>query len=177
MCSSCSSIPSTAVLDCASLYLHKTQQHNSQQLFSSKTIEEREKRLDDDYTYEFMFKTLDNESITYTQKVVNNRDETLAEIRRNDADFDLYIVGRGEKTRSVLTSGLSDWNSCQELGTMGDTLASSNFTSHASVLVVSDQVPFGNTTSISHHYVYDQDEDDGDDYNYDYDYDYDHNRK
>ncbi|KAF9679013.1 hypothetical protein SADUNF_Sadunf07G0095900 [Salix dunnii] len=64
---------------------------------SSMTIQEREKRLDDEYTYEFMFKTLDDESITYTEKVVNNGDETLAEIRRNEADFDLYIVGRGEK--------------------------------------------------------------------------------
>jgi hypothetical protein len=83
---------------------------------------------------------------------------------------------------------------------MGDTLASSNFASHASVLVVQqyvpknyianphgfsaslgsttwrplmvgDQVSFGNTTSISHQYVYDQDEDDDDDYDYDYDYD------
>ncbi|KAJ6378146.1 hypothetical protein OIU78_028392 [Salix suchowensis] len=106
--------------------------------------------------------------------------------------FDLYIVGRGEKTRSVLTSGLSDWNSCKELGTMGDALASSNFASHASVLVIqqyvpknyiatpfgvsasygskswqplmfSEQVPFGNSTSISHHYVYDEDDDDDDD--------------
>ncbi|KAJ6917235.1 cation/H(+) antiporter 15-like [Populus alba x Populus x berolinensis] len=177
-----------------------TSEHSSNghdELSSSMTIEEREKRLDDDYTYEFMFKTLDDESITYTEKVVNNGDETLAEIRRNDADFDLYIVGRGEKTQSVLTSGLSDWNSCQELGTMGDTLASSNFASHASVLVVqqyvpknyianphgfsashdgsrtwrplmvSEQVPFGNTTSISHRYVYDQEEDDDDDYDYD----------
>ncbi|KAG5241964.1 cation/hydrogen exchanger family protein [Salix suchowensis] len=169
---------------------HSSSSHDG--LVSSMAIQEREKRLDDEYTYEFMFKTLDDESITYTEKVVNNGDETLAEIRRNEADFDLYIVGRGEKTRSVLTSGLSDWNSCKELGTMGDALASSNFASHASVLVIqqyvpknyiatpfgfsasygskswqplmfSEQVPFGNSTSISHHYVYDQDEDDDDD--------------
>ncbi|KAJ6733740.1 CATION/H + ANTIPORTER [Salix koriyanagi] len=169
---------------------HSSSSHDG--LVSSMAIQEREKRLDDEYTYEFMFKTLDDESITYTEKVVNNGDETLAEIRRNEADFDLYIVGRGEKTRSVLTSGLSDWNSCKELGTMGDALASSNFASHASVLVIqqyvpknyiatpfgfsasygskswqplmfSEQVPFGNSTSISHHYVYDQDQDDDDD--------------
>ncbi|CAK7355054.1 unnamed protein product [Dovyalis caffra] len=162
-------------------------------IFDSLTFEEREKRLDEEYTYEFMFKTLDVESITYTEKVVNNGDETLAEIRRHDADFDLYIVGRGEKTRSELISGLSDWNSCQELGTMGDTLASSNFASHASILVVQQHVPknysatpegfsaligssswqplmasgrvsSGNTTGISHYHVHDQDEDDDDDH-------------
>ncbi|KAJ6741031.1 CATION/H(+) ANTIPORTER 21-RELATED [Salix purpurea] len=147
---------------------HSSSSHDG--LVSSMAIQEREKRLDDEYTYEFMFKTLDDESITYTEKVSEE----------------------GRKTRSVLTSGLSDWNSCKELGTMGDALASSNFASHASVLVIqqyvpknyiatpfgfsasygskswqplmfSEQVPFGNSTSISHHYVYEQDEDDDDD--------------
>ncbi|KAL3584350.1 hypothetical protein D5086_015411 [Populus alba] len=65
-----------------------TSEHSSNghdELSSSMTIEEREKRLDDDYTYEFMFKTLDDESITYTEKVVVTVDLRKDTISSNDA--------------------------------------------------------------------------------------------
>lgn len=110
------------------------------EMFNEMSCEDKEKMLDDEYTYEFMFKTMGDKSITYAEKVVNNGDETLAAIKEREADYDLYIVGRGKNVSCPLTAGLSDWSSCKELGILGDALASSNFASHASVLVVQQYI-------------------------------------
>lgn len=50
--------------------------------------------------------------------------------------YSLFIVGRGGRGESCITSSLSDWEECPELGTVGDLLASSEFESSGSVLVV-----------------------------------------
>ncbi|KAJ4835169.1 hypothetical protein Tsubulata_033838 [Turnera subulata] len=101
--------------------------------------EENEKRLDEDCTYEFMWKTAESESINYVEKVVNNGEETLAAMREHDLHCTLYIVGKGTHhihSRSPVLMGLSDWSTNPELGVLGDTLASSSFASRASILVV-----------------------------------------
>ncbi|CAA7041833.1 unnamed protein product [Microthlaspi erraticum] len=99
---------------------------------------EREKQVDEECIYEFNFKTMDDSSVTYIEKVVNDGQETIAAIREleDNNSFDLYIVGRGYKVETPVTAGLTDWSSSPDLGTIGDTLASSNFTMQASVLVI-----------------------------------------
>ncbi|KFK31171.1 hypothetical protein AALP_AA6G078200 [Arabis alpina] len=100
---------------------------------------EKETQVDEESIYEFNFNTMDNSSVTYIENVVNDGQETIAAIREMDDNksFDLYIVGRGYKVESPATAGLTDWTSTTpELGTIGDTLASSNFTMQASVLVI-----------------------------------------
>ncbi|EOA28765.1 hypothetical protein CARUB_v10024997mg [Capsella rubella] len=99
---------------------------------------EKEKNIDEEYIYEFNFKTRDDPSVTYIEKVVNDGQETITaiiELEENNS-HDLYIVGRGYQVETPVTAGLTDWNSAPVLGVIGDTLASSNFTMHASVLVV-----------------------------------------
>jgi hypothetical protein len=54
--------------------------------------------------------------------------------------FGLFIVGRGQGNISPLTAGLTDWSECPELGAIGDLLASSDFATIASVLVVQQYV-------------------------------------
>uniref|UniRef100_J3KVH9 Uncharacterized protein n=1 Tax=Oryza brachyantha TaxID=4533 RepID=J3KVH9_ORYBR len=59
--------------------------------------------------------------------------------------FDLVVVGRrgggegDDLEGSALTSGLSEWSECPELGVLGDMLASAEFASKVSILVVQQQ--------------------------------------
>ncbi|GAU16615.1 hypothetical protein TSUD_233670 [Trifolium subterraneum] len=49
---------------------------------------------------------------------------------------DLYIIGQGNHRNSRVFSNLSEWCDCLELGIIGDMLASDNFSSRSSILVV-----------------------------------------
>ena len=49
--------------------------------------------------------------------------------------YSLFIVGKGGRGHSSITT-LSDWEECPELGTVGDLLASSDFNTNASILVI-----------------------------------------
>uniref|UniRef100_A0A5B7BY04 Uncharacterized protein n=1 Tax=Davidia involucrata TaxID=16924 RepID=A0A5B7BY04_DAVIN len=95
------------------------------------------KRVDDNFINEFRQYTSRDESILYSEKVVNNGVETIGAVRSVGENFDLYVVGRGIGRLSSLTVGLADdWSECPELGAIGDLLMSSDFSSTASVLVV-----------------------------------------
>lgn len=55
--------------------------------------------------------------------------------------YSLFIVGKGGRGHSPLTTGMSDQEECPELGTVGDLLASSDFDVSGSVLVVQQHRP------------------------------------
>ncbi|XVF58795.1 hypothetical protein PTKIN_Ptkin07bG0095300 [Pterospermum kingtungense] len=99
-----------------------------------------EKKLDDEYINDFRMRNANDESIIYDEKVVNNGAETIAVIRALDSNHDLFIVGRGQGIISPLIAGLTDWSECPELGAIGDILASSDFATTASVLVLQQYV-------------------------------------
>nr|GLL48605.1 cation/H(+) antiporter 15 [Ipomoea trifida] len=107
------------------------------------TDTDREKQLDEDYLNQFQARTADNEMVAYTEVVVNHGEETVAAIRSIDCMHDLFIVGRGQGNISPLTAGLTDWSECPELGAIGDLMASSDFASTVSVLVVQQYVGIG----------------------------------
>ncbi|WZZ56601.1 hypothetical protein YC2023_056708 [Brassica napus] len=111
---------------------------------------EREKQVDDECIYEFNFKTMNDSSVKYIEKVVNDGQDTISTIREmeDNNSYDLYVVGRGYNSDSPVTAGLNDWSSSPELGTIGDTLASSNFTMHASSMYEDD----GDDEEEEHHY-------------------------
>ncbi|KAK3205381.1 hypothetical protein Dsin_019427 [Dipteronia sinensis] len=96
----------------------------------------REIKLDNEYVQEFRLKTAGEQHVSYSEKVVDNGEEAVAELRAMDHKmFDLYVVGR-QVVESPVTAGLVDWNdNCQEIGVIGDLLVSSNFV-NGSVLVV-----------------------------------------
>ncbi|KAJ8769137.1 hypothetical protein K2173_000912 [Erythroxylum novogranatense] len=100
-------------------------------------------QLDMELINEFRIHKAHDESIFYTEKVVNNGEETVAAIRAMDNVHDLFIVGRGQGSFSPLTAGLTDWSECPELGAIGDLLASSDFAATVSVLVVQQFVGAG----------------------------------
>ncbi|KAK8950236.1 Cation/H(+) antiporter 15 [Platanthera guangdongensis] len=72
----------------------------------------------------------------YVQRTVSNAEETVAVLREMEGRYDLYIAGIGEGMSSPLTEGLTELIECPELRSIGDLLASSDFMSRASVLVL-----------------------------------------
>ncbi|KAH7833856.1 hypothetical protein Vadar_010480 [Vaccinium darrowii] len=117
--------------------------NNDPRILTVVTDSDREKQLDEDYVNEFRARTVNDESIIYTEKAVNNGEDTVAAIRSIDTVHDLFIVGRGQGMISPLTAGLTDWSECPELGAIGDLLASADFAATVSVLVVQQYVGIG----------------------------------
>ncbi|CAH9137436.1 unnamed protein product [Cuscuta epithymum] len=105
---------------------------------------DKEKQVDEECVKQFRMRTANDETVAYTEVVVNHGEETVAAIRSIDNNVhDLFIVGRGQGSVSPLTAGLTDWSECPELGAIGDLLASSDFASTVSVLVVQQYVGMG----------------------------------
>ncbi|KAF8116217.1 hypothetical protein N665_0020s0070 [Sinapis alba] len=88
-----------------------------------------------------------DESVTYIDRAVSDGSETSKILRAMGNDYDLFIVGRGSGVGTEATSGLSEWTEFEELGPIGDLLASHEFPSRASVLVVKKQVYIHHTKS------------------------------
>ncbi|KAL5205385.1 hypothetical protein ABZP36_033594 [Zizania latifolia] len=84
------------------------------------------------------------ERVAYLEKTVEDGEGTASVVRAMSDKFDLLVVGRrGESDDdlegSALTSGLSEWSEFPELGVLGDMLASAEFASKVSILVVQQQ--------------------------------------
>ncbi|KAL6640674.1 hypothetical protein ACP70R_021797 [Stipagrostis hirtigluma subsp. patula] len=86
------------------------------------------------------------------EKTVEDGEGTAAVVRSMSEKFDLLIVGRrggendGMEGSAALTSGLSEWSECPELGVLGDMLATAEFASKVSILVIQQQPPKNATT-------------------------------
>ncbi|XP_024993415.1 cation/H(+) antiporter 15 [Cynara cardunculus var. scolymus] len=113
---------------------------NDPRVLTVVTDSDRQKQEDDEFINQFRTMIAHDDSIAYTEQVVNNGEETVAAIRSVDNVHDLFIVGRGQGLVSPLTAGLTDWSECPELGAIGDLLASSDFAATVSVLVVQQYV-------------------------------------
>ncbi|XP_028759739.1 cation/H(+) antiporter 5-like [Neltuma alba] len=79
-------------------------------------------------------------NVTYREVSSNDGTETSAFLRNIVNGHDFFIVGRRHEINTPQTSGLSQWSEFQELGSIGDLLASSDYGGRASVLVVQQQV-------------------------------------
>ncbi|EEF46025.1 monovalent cation:proton antiporter, putative [Ricinus communis] len=103
--------------------------------------DEIEKKLDDGIVTWFWVKNESNERVGYKEVVVKNGEETIAAIQAfNDDDNDLWIVGRKQGINPRILDGLSNWSENLELGVIGDYIASFDFGSAASVLVMHQQI-------------------------------------
>ncbi|KAL3525212.1 hypothetical protein ACH5RR_013584 [Cinchona calisaya] len=79
--------------------------------------------------------------IGFVEKYVENGAETASALRDMADMYSMFIVGMGGRRHSPLTTGMSDWEECPELGTVGDFLASPEFDLSGSVLVVQQYRP------------------------------------
>ncbi|OMO74903.1 Cation/H+ exchanger [Corchorus olitorius] len=105
---------------------------------------ERDKQLDDEYIYEFRFKTMNDQSVAYIEKIINSGEEIVSTLNSAYSNFDLFIVGRGDGVESPLTIGLSSFSEYPELGALGETMVSLSSESRSpapSVLVVQQSAP------------------------------------
>ncbi|KAL0434879.1 UNVERIFIED_CONTAM: Cation/H(+) antiporter 24 [Sesamum radiatum] len=102
---------------------------------------EMEKKLDDGLVTWFWVKNEGNNRVVYREVVVKNGEETIAAIQAMNGDCcDLWIMGRKHGINPVLLQGLSNRNENSELGIIGDYVASVDFGSRASILVVQQQI-------------------------------------
>ncbi|XP_071739138.1 cation/H(+) antiporter 2-like [Rutidosis leptorrhynchoides] len=74
--------------------------------------------------------------VRFQEKYVDNGAQTGMILRDMAETYSMFIVGKGGRGESILTTGISDWEECPELGVVGDFLASSEFDISGSVLVV-----------------------------------------
>uniref|UniRef100_A0A0D9XNB8 Uncharacterized protein n=1 Tax=Leersia perrieri TaxID=77586 RepID=A0A0D9XNB8_9ORYZ len=85
----------------------------------------------------------EDNGVAYVEKTVEDGEGTASVVRAMSDKFDLLVVGRrggnDDVEGSALTSGLSEWSECPELGVLGDLLASAEFASKVSILVVQQQ--------------------------------------
>ncbi|XP_057475926.1 cation/H(+) antiporter 15-like [Actinidia eriantha] len=102
----------------------------------------RERKLDTDLINAVRHANAGNEAFSYQEEVVRDGVGLATCIRALENCFDLILVGRQHQA-STLLQGLGEWIECPELGVMGDFLASSDFGSAASVLVVQQQRVLG----------------------------------
>ncbi|XP_010521718.1 PREDICTED: cation/H(+) antiporter 6B [Tarenaya hassleriana] len=78
-------------------------------------------------------------SIVCVDKTVSDGTQTSSILQAVAFDYDLFIVGRSSGMGTAVTSGLSEWLEFDELGLIGDFLASEYYPSRASVLVLQQQ--------------------------------------
>jgi hypothetical protein len=74
--------------------------------------------------------------VGYVEKFVENGTQTAEALRDIHDTYSLLIVGKGGRGHSPMTTGMSDWEECPELGTVGDLLASLELNTNSSVLVI-----------------------------------------
>ncbi|XP_058778341.1 cation/H(+) antiporter 15-like isoform X2 [Vicia villosa] len=129
--------------------MHFIQRKDATQTFNADDDQLDEQRslksnkLDEECINDMKMISANDDSVKYIEKVVSNGEETIAAIREMNNVNDLLIVGRGHGSSSALTEGLTDWSECPELGGIGDLLASSDFETTASVLVMHQYVGQG----------------------------------
>ncbi|CAK8566428.1 unnamed protein product [Lathyrus sativus] len=98
----------------------------------------KDRRLDTDLVDEYRYYNNGNRRFEIAEKVVKDGIEFSSSIRRMIDCFDLVMVGKSHP-QSVLLHGHDQWSECPELGVIGDMLASSDFVTKASLLVVQQQ--------------------------------------
>ncbi|KAL8211196.1 hypothetical protein R6Q57_005633 [Mikania cordata] len=78
--------------------------------------------------------------VRFVEKYVDNGAQTGMILRDMAETYSMFVVGKGSRGDSRVTTGISDWEECPELGVVGDFLASSEFDISGSVLVVQQHI-------------------------------------
>ncbi|XP_062175983.1 cation/H(+) antiporter 4-like [Alnus glutinosa] len=95
--------------------------------------------LDSEVLKDAKLNNIGDEYVIYLEVTVKDGPQTALMVRCMVNEYDLIIVGRRYNVESLQTSGLAEWSEFQELGVIGDLLASSDLNSRTSVFVVQQQ--------------------------------------
>ncbi|XP_027339623.1 cation/H(+) antiporter 1-like [Abrus precatorius] len=106
------------------------------EILMSLSGEETVNEIDNTFMVDFYNRYVTSGQIGYVEKFVRDGAQTVESLKEIGDMYSLFIVGKGGRGQSSLTIGMSDWEECPELGTVGDVLASSDFDIHGSVLIV-----------------------------------------
>ncbi|KAG0454331.1 hypothetical protein HPP92_025635 [Vanilla planifolia] len=99
---------------------------------------EEEAAADEEFMADFYTSFVAAGTVTYAERLVGDARETVEALAAMDGKYSLYVVGKGRRIGAVatLTKGMAEWVECPEIGSIGDLLASSDFITVGSVLVV-----------------------------------------
>ncbi|XVF24198.1 hypothetical protein REPUB_Repub13aG0107000 [Reevesia pubescens] len=95
----------------------------------------KERKNDSNLIDEYRQANMENERFVYVEQVLRDAIELSSYITGKLDDYHLILVGRYHQD-SPLLEGLGFWSECPELGVLGDMLASPDFKSTATVLVI-----------------------------------------
>ncbi|KAK7311173.1 hypothetical protein RJT34_09138 [Clitoria ternatea] len=98
----------------------------------------KDRKHDSDLIDEYRYYNAGNRRFEIMDEVVKDGIEMSTCIKRLIDYFDLVMVGK-EHTECAMLQGHDQWSECPELGVIGDMLASQDFVTKASVLVVQQQ--------------------------------------
>ncbi|RAL46729.1 hypothetical protein DM860_005008 [Cuscuta australis] len=116
--------------------------HKEENILMAISDRETEREADNEVLSEFYHRYVTSGQVGYVEKVVENGSETAGALRDMADMYSLFIVGKeGRGHSSPLTTGISDWEECPELGKVGDFLASAEFDFCGSVLVMQQHRP------------------------------------
>ncbi|KAI6676094.1 hypothetical protein NL676_036890 [Syzygium grande] len=115
-------------------------------LFGSENTKDR--RIDTELIYEYRHSNVGNERFIYMEEVVRDGVGLASFIGKMVDRYDLILIGRQHQA-SPIFMGLEQWSECPELGVIADMLASPDFESTASVLVIQQQ-RIGGTLMAGH---------------------------
>ncbi|XP_047953298.1 cation/H(+) antiporter 28-like [Salvia hispanica] len=97
---------------------------------------QEEMKVDDECFADFYDRHVAGGHVAYMEKYLSNSGQAFSTLRSLEAQYGLFIVGRGGRVNSLLTVGMNDWEECPELGPIGDILSASDFSATASVMVI-----------------------------------------
>ncbi|XWS32520.1 hypothetical protein CRYUN_Cryun23aG0165100 [Craigia yunnanensis] len=95
-----------------------------------------ENEIDNAFVETFYNRYVAQGKASFVEKYVSDGLGTVAALREIAEMYSLFIVGKGGRGNSPLTTGMSDWEECPELGLVGDLLASSEMNISGSILVI-----------------------------------------
>ncbi|XP_020256388.1 cation/H(+) antiporter 15-like, partial [Asparagus officinalis] len=99
-------------------------------------VEEGDDR-DEVFIANFFNRFVVNGAVTYVERTVGTSSDFIKMLSSMEQIYSLYIVGRKVQGPAArLTAGMSSWEENPELGSVGDLLASSDFSLNGSVLVI-----------------------------------------
>ncbi|KAH0463130.1 hypothetical protein IEQ34_007712 [Dendrobium chrysotoxum] len=100
-------------------------------------MEERDNE-DEDFVRDFERRFAATGMVWYVEKEVRDGMETVEVLMGMEGKYSLYVVGKGRRWGEGrrITEGMGEWEGEGELGEIGDLLASSEFMSSGSVLVM-----------------------------------------
>ncbi|XP_052189546.1 cation/H(+) antiporter 2-like isoform X1 [Diospyros lotus] len=110
--------------------------HKAEDVFMAISDQETDNEADTAVLSDFYNRYVTSGQVGYKEKYVENGQQTASTLRDMADMYSLFIVGKGKPAQSPLTTGMSDWEECAELGAVGDLLASSDFDNSGSVLVI-----------------------------------------